>query len=72
MANRRQISNMTHLFAGLSHGSPPGVGYPYSLQMEGTPTAPEYYEKPPKWNVMLPPVFLMEFLRQAWEWLSGG
>jgi len=63
----RSISNMGyHFFAGVSGGySPPVVGQPTMIRMQGVPTMPGYRDRPGKWNLLIPPILLV--IRQIIE-----
>jgi len=67
----RTVASMGELFGPYlvdSGSQPSGEGHPTRVRTWGVPTGSGWFDRPAKWNVLLPPLLLMgEFIRSVIE-----
>ena len=62
----RNITSWGQAFTPLSVEGTPGPGQPTRLRTWGIPTGPGWFDRPGKWNVLLPPLIMgaLEIMRR--------
>ena len=68
----RGLAAMGQMFSPLMVDGSRTEGQPVMIRMQGIPTMPGYRDRPGKWNVLLPPLFLAlgQFLKHLFDRLS--
>ena len=68
----RGLGSMGQTFAPYMVDGVRTVGQPVMIRMQGIPTMPGYRDRPGKWNVLLPPLFLAlgQILKHLFDRLS--
>lgn len=68
----RGLASMGQMLTPLMVDGSRTEGMPTMIRMQGVPTMPGYRDRPGKWNVLIPPLFIAvgQFLKQLIDRLS--
>lgn len=62
--NRHEFGALFTTYNISGPGAAPIIGQPVMVRMQGVPTMPGYRDRIGKWNALIPPLFLIEIIRE--------